>query len=243
MMKVYAYMERGAGKLFSEDTMLSNGTIMKEGFYTFDSPSDCVAIADGVGGNAGGREASEYVLGRCRNELSIEDPRTTIQKINSDLLEYARKMSGMEQMATTLSAIIFSDASPAKIVHIGNTRVSAIQGAYAKQLTKDHTTVEFLRARGDYDAADRAPQNEITACMGSGTKDRISQLQIIEVDRDYSGYVLTSDGIHDYLEAEDIEDYIACGDWSEQAFENLSRRARDNGSDDDKTIIIVKNWE
>ena len=97
--------------------------------------------------------------------------------------------------------------------------------------------------RGDYDAAERAPQNEITACMGSGTPARIAQLQIIEVEKEYSGYVLTSDGIHDYMDVEDIEDFISRGDWSKQAFEKLSQQAKDNGSDDDKSIIIVKVWE
>ncbi|MGI6337104.1 MAG: PP2C family protein-serine/threonine phosphatase [Eubacteriales bacterium] len=242
-MKVYAYMERRTGRLFSEDTMLANGAVLKEGFYSFDTTGNCIAIADGVGGNAGGREASEYVLDRCRNELTKEDPRTSILNINDGLLAFAKSAFGMEQMATTLSAILFCDNAPVKIVHVGNTRVMAIQGEYTKQLTKDHTTVELLRARGDYDAAERAPQNEITACMGSGNPARIAQLQIIEVDREYSGYVLTSDGIHDYLDLEDIEDFISSGDWSKQAFEELAQRAKSKGSDDDKSIIIIRVWE
>ena len=239
-MMVYAYMERGAGKLFSEDTMLVKETILKEGLYSFSSAGACIAIADGVGGIAGGGEASEYVLDRCRSKLDTGDPRAAIHRINDDLLDYAKGVSGKEQMATTLSAILFNDGSPAAIVHVGNTRISAIQGAYIKQLTKDHTTAELLRARGDYDAAERAPRNEITACMGAGNRAEIAQLQIIGVDKDYSGYVLTSDGVHDYLDAEDIEEFIACGDWSKHAFETLFKKAKDNGSEDDKSIIIVK---
>ena len=243
MMKVYAYMERGADKPISEDTILANSTLLKEGYYSSEATGNCVAIADGVGGNAGGREASEFVLARCKDELLKSDPQTTIRAINDALLTYAESVVGMEQMATTLSAILFSEDSPEIIVHIGNTRVSAIQGEYTKQLTKDHTTVELLRSRGDYEAAELAPQNEITACMGSGNKARLSQLQIIEVDREYSGYVITSDGIHDYLEIEDIEDFISFGDWSKQAFENLSQKAKDNGSNDDKSIVIVKGFQ
>lgn len=242
-MKVYAYMERGAEKLFSEDTMLANGTVLKDGFYSFDATGNCVAIADGVGGNAGGREASEYVLNRCRDELTKEDPRTTLLNINDGLLDFAKSVFGMEQMATTLSALLFNNVTPTKIVHVGNTRISAIQGEYTKQLTKDHTTAELLRARGDYDAAERAPQNEITACMGAGTPTSIAQLQIIEVEKEYSGFVLTSDGIHDYVDVEDIEDFISRGDWSKQAFEELSQQAKNNGSYDDKSIIIVRVWE
>lgn len=238
-MKVFAYMERGADKQFSEDTMLVAGTILKDGFYTYDATGDCVAIADGVGGNAGGREASEFVLNKCKDELTIDAPGDAIQRINKDLLAYAKGILGMEQMATTLSAILFHIDAPVKIVHVGNTRVSAIQGEYTKQLTKDHTTLEMLRARGDYDAAECAPRNEITACLGSGTSERIAQLQIVEVDRAYSGYVITSDGFHDHLDIEDIEDFISRADWSRQAFEALSNKAKDNGSNDDKSIIVI----
>lgn len=242
-MKIYAYMERGAGKPYSEDTMLVNNTILKDGFYTFDIASNYIAIADGVGGNAGGREASEFVLERCQNSLSGKDLRSVILNINEELLNYAKSNSGMEQMATTLSVILFNPGSHAKIAHIGNTRIFAIQGEYLKQLTKDHTTVELLRSRGDFDAAEKAPKNEITACMGSGTSDRISQLQITEIEKDYSGYIITSDGIHDYLDIEIIEDFIIKGDLSSKAFEGLAKKANNNGSNDDKSIIIIKIWE
>ncbi len=241
-MKVYAYMERGSEKQVSEDTMLVNGLLIKEGFFSFDATGEIIAIADGVGGNAGGQYASEYVINRCKTGIS-DDPKTTVLRINDDLIRYARTISGMEKMATTLSAIVFCPPNPIKIIHVGNTRVSAIQGEYIKQLTKDNTTVEFLKARGDYDAAGEAPQNEITSCMGAGIASMISQLQIIESEKEYAGFVLTSDGFHDYIDVEDIEDFIAYADFSEQAFRQLAQKAKANGSDDDKSIIIIRAGE
>lgn len=241
-MKVYAYMEHGSGKTISEDSMLVNGLLLKDGYVACSHSGDCVAIADGVGGNAGGKEASEFVLSKC-NEGLTSDPRNTMIAINNALIQYAGTFPGKEQMATTLSAIVFSEERPELIVHIGNTRVSAIQGEYLKQLTKDHTTVEWLRSRGEYDAAEKAPVNEITGCLGSGDPARLNQLQTREIDRDYSGYIITSDGIHDYLEEEALEDFIGQQDFSEEAFHELFNRASAKGSTDDKSMIVIKMWE
>ena len=92
-MKVYAYMERGSGKAVSEDTMLVNGKLLKEGFFSYDDPGDIIAIADGVGGNAGGLEASEYVVERCNAGIA-EDPRTAVLRINDELINARRNAAG-----------------------------------------------------------------------------------------------------------------------------------------------------
>lgn len=240
-MVVYAYMEHGTGKQFSEDTMLADNHLLKDGLFVSEKAGNCVAIADGVGGNAGGKEASEFVLEHL-NEIS-DYTRDAIMQLNSDLIRYSKSVPGKEKMATTLSAIQFDCEAPKTIVHVGNTRIYAIQGEYLKQLTKDHTTVELLRQRGAYDAAENAPSNEITSCMGAGSPAMINQLQVIDIDKEYSGYVLTSDGIHDHLDEEALEDFIANNDYSESAFEDLTNQATEKGSADDKSIIIIKLWE
>lgn len=241
-MMIYAYMKHGAGKSHSEDTMLVNKTLLKEGYYSDNVTGNCIAVADGVGGNAGGKEASEFVVERLKH-VTTDLTREFIMQINSDLILYSKSVSGKEQMATTLSALQLAAGIPKQIFHVGNTRIFAIQGDYLKQLTKDHTTVEMLRQRGAFDAAENAPANEITSCMGAGVPTMIGQLQIIEIDKEYSGFVLTSDGIHDYLDEEALEDFIANNNYSEGSFETLVQQATENGSTDDKSIIVFKMWE
>lgn len=241
-MKVFAYMEHGANKISSEDTMLINNIICKDGYFFFDTSGDCVAIADGVGGNAGGQEASEFVVNGLRKYV-YEDIKEAAHRINEDLISYAKTVPGKEQMATTLTALFFNDEKPCCFLHAGNTRLSAIQGEYLKQLTRDHTTVEYLRSRGDFDAADSAAQNEIISCFGAGNTSTLSQLQFCEIDKDYAGFIITSDGIHDYLDEETIEDFAAAKVFTEDSFKSLIQLAKDCGSADDKSIIVVKLWE
>lgn len=241
-MKVFAYMEHGANKIYSEDTIIANGFICKDGYFSFDASGNCVAIADGVGGNAGGQEASEFVAIMIKEGIS-GSIKEAAYRINNEFIAYAKTTPGKEQMATTLTALLLNDEKPTCILHVGNTRLSAIQGEYLKQLTRDHTTVEYLKSRGDFEAADKVAQNEITACFGSGISTSISQLQVCEIDRDYAGFVITSDGIHDYLDEEIIEDFIASGIFTEDSFKSLAQQAKECGSVDDKSIIVVKLWE
>lgn len=237
-MKVFSYMEKGSGKSVSEDTILVGDKLLKEGFYFFEQMFSCVAVADGVGGNAGGRKASEFVASSFK-KIGGDDLPAAARKINDDLIAYAKEIPQEENMATTFSGIFFSESLPYKVLHVGNTRVSAIQGAYLKQLTTDHTTVEWLRSRGMYEVAECAPTNEITACFGSGNSARLQQLTAIDVDKKFSGYFLSSDGIHDYLEIEDIEDFVAANDFSESAFSALAQKAAENGSTDDKSVVLI----
>lgn len=237
-MKVFAYMEHGVNKSHSEDTILANGLICKDGFICFDTPGKCIAIADGVGGNAGGQDASEFVCSALKQGIP-DDAKDSALKINDALISYARTVQGKENMATTLTALLFDDKTPTRVIHVGNTRLCAIRGEYLKQLTRDHTAVEYFRLRGDYEAADNAAKNEITACFGGGSAALISQLQIFEIDRDYAGFVITSDGLHDHLDEEPLEDFVAEGIYTESAFEALVRQARKNGSVDDISIILL----
>lgn len=241
-MRVLAYMERGTNKACSEDTMVANSQICKDGYFSFAAPGNCVAVADGVGGNAGGQEASEFVTNALKAGI-IGDIKEAALRINEELISYAKTIPGKEQMATTLTALLFNDEKPTCVLHVGNTRLSAIQGKYLKQITRDHTTVEFLRSRGDFDAADNAIQSEITSCFGTGITAAINQLQVYEIDKSYAGFVITSDGLHDYIDEEVIEDFAASGMFFEDNFKSLARQARGNGSADDISIIVVKLWE
>ena len=52
--------------------------------------------------------------------------------------------------------------------------------------------------------------------------------------------VLTSDGIHDYVDTDLMEDALADSPTCEEAAQILARKARENGSKDDQTLIILR---
>ena len=79
-------------------------------------------------------------------------------------------------------------------------------------------------------------KNEIIACFGGGTS-ILFKAKVFAADI-ASPIMLTSDGIHDYLSADDLEDIIDEYGVSLQACEKMIEAARRNGSTDDASVII-----
>ena len=230
-MIINAVTQRGSGKNNSEDRILiGNRILCNEGLSGEVQPC-VIGIADGVGGNAGGDIAAHFVcekLSKCALDVD------SFAAVNSDLLEFARMTRGKESMASTFSGIF----PGGKILHIGNTRIYAIQGGYLKQLTEDMTTYNYLLSLGRLEEAENCAKNEITACFGGGNS---SLFKPIIADRLLSGkIVITSDGVHDYVDLDSLEDTITSSDDDFSACHRIVQSAIDNGSDDDLSVVIVK---
>ncbi len=107
-----------------------------------------VAIADGVGGHAHGREASEYcVRSLLADYYSTPDTWSITQSLekvivslNRWLYSHSRRARETAGMATTLSAVVFRGRRYA-IAHVGDTRVYRLRNSELLLLTKDHVWV------------------------------------------------------------------------------------------------------
>lgn len=243
-MKVIIYSEKGYKKATCEDVALLNEHIISDSFSkTQINSRTLIAIADGVGGNAGGALASRYVLNQFEKidieNITVEELHKFIENCNIDLLEYAKQFRGKENMATTLTGII-SLPDTCYIFHIGNTRVYGLQGNYLKQFTKDQTTYQWLLDRGQIEEADICNKNEIIYCLGGGNLKYAAGICVNEYStlNQCKRILLSSDGIHEYVSTDELEDFIL-GDINEETMKKIADEARSNGSDDDKTIVVI----
>lgn len=243
-MKICVYSKIGNGKNVCEDAAMVAGTIISDSYYEIQSEqTHTVAIADGVGGNAGGDCASKYVLDKLNAismvDMSAEYLKQVICGINEELLNYAATISGKENMATTLTGLIFS-LDKGYMFHVGNTRVYGLQGNYLKQLTEDQTTYQWLINIGQMEAAEKCNKNEITHCLGGGNIQYGSAVCVKEYDtlNAYKRLLLTTDGIHEYISIDELEDFIS-GEVSEITMQMLADKAKRKGSSDDQTIIVI----
>ena len=236
-MKIYAATQKGVQKTQNEDRIALNHEVMAAGTYEYECTEGFVAIADGVGGNKAGAVASQFVvdeLGKCRH--SIED----LTEINRRLIAFSQTDKALAGMATTLALVEFTEDS-AKITYVGNTRIYAVvNGKYLKQLTRDDTTLEYLLATGQLDASTAESfnrKNEITACFGAGNPALLKLKQI-----DISGQdtlILTSDGIHDYVSLDEMEDIYCAADDKMEFCKKLIDQAVKNGSMDDMSVAFL----
>lgn len=242
-MRIYAITEKGDHSE-NEDRILINDTIVSVGSFEVECDGDLkICVADGVGGNNAGAVASSFVCENLKNIASIS--KNSLIDINTQLLEKSADDANFKGMATTLSGICIGD-NTTNIFHIGNTRIYVFQGSYIKQITEDHTSVNWLVKTGklskkEAETYDR--RNEITACFGGGNPALISSLVFEEKDEallNTKKIVLTSDGVHEYVSIDELEDVL-----NNESLEPLSMCndiliiAKAKGSTDDKSIIII----
>lgn len=243
-MKICVYSKIGNGKSVCEDAAMVAGTIISDSYFEIQTEqTHTVAIADGVGGNAGGECASRYVLEKLNEvsmaDVSVEYLKQFIESVNKDLLHYASSSSGKENMATTLTGLIMTSDS-GYLFHVGNTRIYALQGNYLKQLTEDQTTYQWLLNIGQMEAAEKCNKNEITHCLGGGNAQYGSGVCVKENNAlsSYKRILLTTDGVHEYMSIDELEDFMS-GEVSEITMQMLADKAKANGSTDDQTIIVI----
>lgn len=244
-MRVCLSVEIGNEKSECEDTALFNGTLISNQIMcTNDDVFRCVGVADGVGGNAGGRIASRYIahqFGQTNfTHLTNCEIRCFLEKTNAELIKYAATIPGKEEMASTLTCVVAA-CDGYYLVHAGNTRLYVMQGAYLKRLTTDHTTYNWLMECGQYEAAERCNRSEINCCLGGGNLRYANRLVVDKLSEVCpKTLILTSDGIHEFVDIDSIENALATSESDYEAARLITTKAIKNGSTDDKTIVIVR---
>lgn len=245
-MQVWITVTAGSHKSGCEDAAVFGSQVLRDTTLQLQSHLPLrVAVADGVGGNAGGVLASQYVAEAVANadfsQWAEDDIRQFARQLNDDLLQYAQGFPEAGNMATTLTALV-AGRDGHYLIHGGNSRLYVMQGRYLKQLTTDHTAYQWLLRHGQTEQAQQCNKNQILCCLGGGDA---RQAQMLTVKKLFGEdlpetLLLTSDGIHDYVDTDLMEDALADSPTCEEAAQILARKARENGSKDDQTLIILR---
>lgn len=237
-MKVIAVTQKGIDKTENEDRIVVGKSILAGGTLFAEIENGILAVADGVGGRNAGSVASHFVADKIcfLSDVTMKK----LQRINEELMLLSTENAKQNGMATTLSGVLFSNCK-ARLFSIGNTRVYLLQsGKYLKQLTVDDTTLNYLLATGQLTAEEACKfdrKNEITACFGGGTTE-LFKIKLANIDTNGAPIMITSDGIHDYLTVDQMEDIIDEFGLSEKACKEMINTARENGSCDDVSIVL-----
>lgn len=250
-MKIYAYAEKGKGKVECQDRVLVGDTILADGFLTMEYTGEqnlLIAIADGVGGYPGGEKASLLavdsirVLNR-RTSLVEEDIKALMKRTNEQIKNTGRMNPGYESMATTMTALAMN-REKAVVIHIGNCRLYSIKNIL-QPLTKDQTVVAEMVNRGDMteeEALVSPIRNQISACLGGkaeGLFEKIRVEALSNVPERVDNLILTCDGIHDYVDVDTLEKILSEGTNAQAVCGEIVKLAREKGSTDDISIIIA----
>lgn len=218
--------------------------------YHIDPEGRFVIVADGMGGHAGGQEASriatqsidEYLTTHWRNsEASSLLLENAVLKANQAILQDQATHPERSDMGTTVVAVVFRE-DEAWCAHIGDSRLYRLRGSKLNQVTEDHTWVSRAIRQGDLtpDQARVHPWRHILSkCLG---REDLRQVDVQMFDMQPNDrLLLCSDGLteelSDHLIAHHLKSIRAC----DKAAAALVNAAKDKGGRDNITVVIVAN--
>jgi protein phosphatase len=203
-----------------------------------------LAIADGMGGYAGGEVASKVMitaLARVDEDTPGADLLTALRQAteagNQHLRELVREDPALDGMGTTLTALLFA-SSRLGIVHVGDSRCYLLRDDELSQITHDHTFVQALVDEGrlTQEEAGNHPQRSLLlrALNGGEVEPDLSVRESRIGDR----YLLCSDGLTSVVSAETLADTLRIRRPQDCA-DRLVELALRSGGPDNITVIVA----
>lgn len=209
-----------------------------------------IAVADGMGGHAGGEVASRIAIKTLQSMTpmltseAIDSESThdlllnSLHTIDSEIGDYAREAIELRGMGTTLTALmIHSDA--VALLHVGDSRCYRLRGSAMEQLSNDHTIIQELLSQGAISPAEALdhPQRSVLtqALMGEGNV--VPVLQIFEA-KEGDRYLLCSDGLSSVLTEKEIKTLLKKRD-RKDVIKSLIDATYIQGAPDNVTILVA----
>lgn len=205
------------------------------------------AVADGIGGNRGGKVASQMVTGElARSALGSEKGLTapelleTLTAINEKIYHLGSRTEALSRMGTTCIVASVVEGKLA-LAQVGDSRAYLFHDGTAKQLTSDHRLVQEMVDRGEIteSQADAHPmRNILTRSVGGSESLEVDmfeqQLQAGDT------MLLCSDGLSDMVAHEEILSAISSGRRCDELVNDMIELANDFGGHDNISVVVVR---
>jgi len=193
-----------------------------------------VAIADGMSGSDGGKEASQVSVSQFLTDYYGTPESWTVKQAATKILtalntwlysQGQQKYGTAKGMVTTFSAVVIKSQT-AHLFHVGDSRIYRLRGSDLVQLTRDHRV--WITNDRDY----------LSRAMGIDTHLEIDYRATAVQEGDI--YLLTTDGIHDFVGNKEIQEIIETHkDDPQKASDNLVKAATANECDDNISAQIL----
>lgn len=226
----------------------------EDNYYVFDRLTNhqelgmLIAVADGMGGHNGGDVASQVAVNTVasyystrRKDSPLDRLISTVEQANRQIFDLSQENEGLYGMGTTLTTMVFR-GSESHIAHVGDSRAYLYREGQLTQLTDDHSLVAQAVREGILtpEQAARHPQRSIiTRALGTRDAVEVDSLTIHVQVGDI--LVLSSDGLHGFVEDEEIRQYIDIYAKSpDELAEQLVQAALAKGGNDNVSVITVR---
>lgn len=207
-------------------------------------------VADGLGGHRAGDIASKLAISAvaefCRrsNEKDLDRIlQDAFCYANQKVIDYGKSQGLFHEVGTTLVGLV---VLPDKyyIANVGDSRLYLYRDGQLQKITTDHSAVEELQQKGvitEEEAFQHEISNYITRAVGMEDEIRVDLYCPEAKQGDI--LLLCTDGFSNYVRKDEIKSLIDSEEKVEALAEAMVKRALQNESRDNITVLLVKNTE
>lgn len=220
--------------------------------YIYSSPdpvgslNNLFLVADGMGGHKAGDYASRFMVEGLNAYVSCQRNRPAvavllegIRQINRELYKISMEEASLSGMGTTLVAAT-TDRETLYIANVGDSRLYLLKDKSLVQVTRDHSYVEEMVARGQMERNSKnylQQKNIITRALGV-----MNHVDVDFFERELSPQdliLMCSDGLSNMLSEEEMACVLLEDISVKQKVEKLVKQANERGGYDNIAVIVV----
>ena len=208
------------------------------------------AVADGMGGHAGGDIASAIVVEEIGRLGDREfDPDSAERAVLEALRESQRRIEehahggvGRAAPGTTVAGVLLVEKGEPRllVVNLGDSRVYRMKDGHLVQVSRDHSLVQDLLDAGDItedEVADHPERHVITRALGGPgfAEPDLFWVDVAGTDR----LLLCTDGVNGFVDDTHIGRVLVAESDPAAAAAALVAAALDAGGEDNATALVV----
>ena len=258
---VHAYTDQGPKRPWNEDHILAARIIKNRGLLALTLGQDddwlaryglICAVADGIGGEEGGALASRLTLGALERHFYSSERTEDMEQACCDSLEVAATRANetllklqeqrpeLARMGCTLAGVCLTPGGYI-VFSAGDSRVYRVRNGVARALTVDDTMTNAQISAGliDEKEAETSIDRHVLLNLVGSRSFRLRLKQGNDL-RDGDLLLICSDGIHDLVAHERIEECLSGRHHGESAVRALCEAAVAAGGRDNLSAILVE---
>lgn len=220
-----------------------------EDAFVRDDANGVFAVADGIGGQPGGAQASRAAVAAFQRLVGSLAParradpealREVTAAVNREVMALGEAEQELKGLGTTLSAVVLGPGRQERLVHLGDSRVYRFRDGALARLTREHTVAGELVALGRLtpEEARRHPlRGTLSRFLGSAA-DSVPDVEDLSV-REGDWLLLVTDGLTAVVDDGVIGSVLGRGQGPEDVCRSLVEEALRLGPPDNVTVVAV----
>ena len=208
-----------------------------------------MAIADGMGGHSAGEVASSIAIGYLGKHFketflhlnkvnAVNWIRDAVEEINTLIFQHEKTHPESKGMGTTLvMAVLTKDYL--LFGNVGDSSGFVMKSGKLHKVTYDHTLVNLLVSAGELtkeEASVHPKKNVLMKALGASLE---IDVDVFDCDMDVTEILLSSDGLTNMLDKEQIEKVLLTDEDVEDKVIKLIKKANNRGGTDNISVAYL----